>query len=142
MLSPKIKQTSSFAINSLPKIKAWAIPSGLFWVWKDKLIPNFDPSPNRLLKISWSSGVVIINMSLISANINTGHGLVELLNEGLEIAKKNMATIFGYNVDDPHRYGVVEFDKDGGVISLEEKPKKPKNRISNPKIHNTPRNPN
>lgn len=67
---------------------------------------------------------------ILGDNIYYGHGLVELLNEGLEIAKNNKATIFGYNVDDPHRYGVVEFDKDGAVISLEEKPKKAKSNYA------------
>lgn len=64
---------------------------------------------------------------ILGDNIFAGHGL----NERLKIAVKNAeegkgATVFGYYVDDPERFGVVEFDDDGKVISIEEKPKKPK----------------
>ncbi|MFH0919620.1 MAG: glucose-1-phosphate thymidylyltransferase RfbA [Fibrobacterota bacterium] len=48
---------------------------------------------------------------------------------------KDGATIFGYNVDDPERYGVVEFDESGKVLSIEEKPKQPKSNYAVPGIY-------
>lgn len=57
-------------------------------------------------------------------NIFFGHGLPDLLRE--TVAQKVGATIFGYYVKEPERYGVIEFDKDNNVIQLEEKPEKPK----------------
>ena len=58
-------------------------------------------------------------------NIFYGNKLVQLLQSGVTHAsKKNQATVFGYYVHDPHRYGVVEFDASGNAVSLEEKPKK------------------
>ena len=60
-------------------------------------------------------------------NIFAGHGLKKRLLQAVEKAEKyNLATIFGYYVDDPERFGIVEFDKDGRAVSIEEKPKKPK----------------
>ena len=44
--------------------------------------------------------------------------------------KTNGATLFGYEVKDPERYGVVEFDVHGKILSIEEKPKKPKSKIA------------
>lgn len=57
-------------------------------------------------------------------NIFFGHGLPELL--GGAAKEKEGATVFGYRVKDPERYGVVEFNSDGKAISIEEKPKLPK----------------
>ena len=53
-----------------------------------------------------------------------GHGLNQRLRAAA--AKENGATVFGYYVDDPERFGIVEFDKNGKAISIEEKPAKPK----------------
>ena len=47
-----------------------------------------------------------------------------------KVKEKEKATVFGYYVEDPNRYGVVEFDKSGEVISLEEKPKNPKSNFA------------
>ena len=59
-------------------------------------------------------------------NLYYGHGLVELLNIGVHRAKENtLTTVFGYYVDDPERYGVAEFDAEGNVTSIEEKPDNP-----------------
>lgn len=64
---------------------------------------------------------------VLGDNIFAGHGLKKRLLQAVEKAEKyNLATIFGYYVDDPERFGIVEFDKDGRAISIEEKPKKPK----------------
>ena len=59
-------------------------------------------------------------------NIIYGHGLVESLRAAASRAEAGEATIFGYRVADPERYGVAEFDAEGRVLSLEEKPAKPK----------------
>ena len=64
---------------------------------------------------------------VLGDNIFYGAGFVKLLNEAKENAEKNgRATVFGYHVDDPERFGIVEFDSDGRVVSIEEKPEKPK----------------
>jgi glucose-1-phosphate thymidylyltransferase len=60
---------------------------------------------------------------VLGDNIFYGHGLVELLSKSvLKAEKENEATVFGYYVKDPERYGVAEFDESGTVISIEEKP--------------------
>lgn len=61
---------------------------------------------------------------VLGDNIFHGHGLKKRLQAAA--AKKSGATVFGYYVDDPERFGIVEFDKDGKAISLEEKPEHPK----------------
>ena len=64
---------------------------------------------------------------VLGDNIFAGHGLKKRLLQAVEKAEKyNLATIFGYYVDDLERFGIVEFDKDGRAVSIEEKPKKPK----------------
>lgn len=64
---------------------------------------------------------------VLGDNIFAGHGLNKRLLQAVEKAEKeNLATIFGYYVDDPERFGIVEFNKDGKAISIEEKPEKPK----------------
>jgi glucose-1-phosphate thymidylyltransferase len=59
-------------------------------------------------------------------NIIYGHGLVESLKAATATAQNGQASVFGYRVADPERYGVAEFDADGRVLSIEEKPAKPK----------------
>ncbi len=61
---------------------------------------------------------------VLGDNIFHGHGLKKRLRAAA--TKENGATVFGYYVDDPERFGIVEFDKDGKAISIEEKPEKPK----------------
>ncbi|BCD91412.1 glucose-1-phosphate thymidylyltransferase [Francisella halioticida] len=63
---------------------------------------------------------------ILGDNIFYGHGLSKLLVKGILNAQENKyATVYGYYVNDPERYGVVTFDNNGKVLSLEEKPKKP-----------------
>ncbi|MCA3365704.1 MAG: glucose-1-phosphate thymidylyltransferase RfbA [Roseomonas sp.] len=59
-------------------------------------------------------------------NIIYGHGLVESLKAAATNALNGLASVFGYRVADPERYGVAEFDSSGRVLSIEEKPAKPK----------------
>ncbi len=63
---------------------------------------------------------------VLGDNIFYGNGLEEILKRAAEKAEKGRATIFGYHVNDPQRFGIVEFDKSGKVLSVEEKPKNPK----------------
>lgn len=65
---------------------------------------------------------------ILGDNIFFGHGLDTLLNAAA--AKKDGATVFGYHVNDPQRYGVVEFDDSGKAVSIEEKPVKPKSNYA------------
>ena len=64
---------------------------------------------------------------VLGDNIFAGHGLKKRLKAAVANAESGKgATVFGYYVDDPERFGIVEFDKDGKAISIEEKPKHPK----------------
>lgn len=64
---------------------------------------------------------------ILGDNIFSGQGLKERLKSAVENAETgNGATVFGYYVDDPERFGIVEFDKNGKAVSIEEKPKNPK----------------
>ncbi len=66
---------------------------------------------------------------VLGDNIFYGHDLKKTLATAVATAKEdNKATVFGYRVADPERYGVAEFDPDGNVISLEEKPTQPKSK--------------
>ena len=64
---------------------------------------------------------------VLGDNIFAGHGLNGRLNRAVDLAEAGQgATIFGYYVDDPERFGIVEFDQQGHAISIEEKPAQPK----------------
>ena len=63
---------------------------------------------------------------VLGDNIFYGNGFSKLLNQAKKDAEEGTATIFGYYVNDPERFGIVEFDENGKVISVEEKPKNPK----------------
>ena len=65
---------------------------------------------------------------ILGDNIFHGNGLTKQLKKAVE--NEGRATVFGYYVEDPERFGVVEFDKDGKVISLEEKPENPKSNYA------------
>ena len=68
---------------------------------------------------------------ILGDNIFYGNGLTNLLEKAKKDAEKNdKATVFGYYVNDPERFGVVEFDKDWRAISIEEKPKEPKSNYA------------
>lgn len=68
---------------------------------------------------------------ILGDNIFYGHGLTELLDTAVEnVTKDKKATVFGYYVQDPERYGVAAFDTKGNVISIEEKPSDPKSNYA------------
>ena len=68
---------------------------------------------------------------MLGDNIFYGSGFTPLLKKAVEDAdKNNKATVFGYWVSDPERYGVAEFDKQGNCLSIEEKPKEPKSNYA------------
>ena len=68
---------------------------------------------------------------VLGDNIYYGQGMPEILSNAVKAAKdKRMATIFGYHVQDPERYGVVEFDSTGMALSIEEKPQNPKSSFA------------
>ncbi len=70
---------------------------------------------------------------ILGDNIFYGHGLTESLKNATQ--SKQGAVIFGYEVKDPERYGVVNFDKEAKAISIEEKPKNPKSKYAVPGIY-------
>lgn len=68
---------------------------------------------------------------VLGDNIFYGQSFTRMLNEAVRMAEvEQKATVFGYWVSDPERYGVVEFDKEGNVLSLEEKPEEPKSNYA------------
>ena len=68
---------------------------------------------------------------VLGDNIFQGTGLTKMLREAVRTAEEDKkATVFGYWVNDPERYGVAEFDKDGNCLSIEEKPKEPKSNYA------------
>ena len=67
---------------------------------------------------------------VLGDNIYYGNGFSKILGAARENAEKGRATIFGYYVNDPERFGIVEFDRNGKVLSVEEKPAKPKSNYA------------
>lgn len=67
---------------------------------------------------------------VLGDNIFHGAGLTALLQNSAKLADEGEATVFGYYVNDPERYGVAEFDKDGNCLSIEEKPEHPKSNYA------------
>ena len=92
------------------------------------------PSPDGLAQ-AFIIGEEFLNgeagAMILGDNIFYGNGLAKILRIAAENAEKqNRATVFGYYVPDPERFGVVSFDDDGQVTSIEEKPKKPKSNYA------------
>jgi glucose-1-phosphate thymidylyltransferase len=92
------------------------------------------PSPNGLAEAFLLGEEFIGNDTaclILGDNVFFGHGLTELLKKAVEdVSTKGGATVFGYYVTDPERYGVVEFDHAGNALSIEEKPKQPKSNYA------------
>ena len=92
------------------------------------------PSPDGLAQ-AFLLGKDFINDDdvclILGDNIYYGHGMTDMLANAVSNAKdKNMATVFGYHVKDPERYGVVDFDATGKALSIEEKPENPKSNYA------------
>jgi glucose-1-phosphate thymidylyltransferase len=99
--------------------------------WGLKLLYKVQPSPDGLAQafILGESFIGQDNCALVLGdNIFYGHDLPKQLEEAVN--KENGATVFAYHVNDPERYGVVEFDQNGTAISLEEKPREPKSNYA------------
>ena len=94
-----------------------------------KLSYKVQPTPDGLAQ-AFTLGKDFINgepcAMILGDNIFYGNGFVRLLKEAAKDAENGMSTVFGYFVNDPERFGVVEFDENENVISIEEKPKNPK----------------
>lgn len=92
------------------------------------------PSPDGLAQAFIIGEKFIGNDSVclvLGDNIFQGPGFSKMLYEAVETAEKeSKATVFGYWVNDPERYGVAEFDKEGNCLSIEEKPEKPKSNYA------------
>lgn len=92
------------------------------------------PSPDGLAQAFIIGEKFIGNDSaclVLGDNIFHGSGFTTLLQNAVKDAEQNhKATVFGYWVSDPERYGVAEFDKDGNCLSIEEKPKQPKSNYA------------
>lgn len=92
------------------------------------------PSPDGLAQAFTIGKDFIGNDSaclVLGDNIFYGAGFTKMLKEAVHTAEvENKATVFGYWVNDPERYGVAEFDKEGNCLSIEEKPAKPKSNYA------------
>lgn len=94
-----------------------------------KLFYKVQPSPDGLAQAFIIGEEFIGNdccAMVLGDNIFYGSGFRTMLRAATDNAKKGVATIFGYYVNDPERFGIVEFDDSGKVVSVEEKPKNPK----------------
>ena len=99
--------------------------------WGLQLSYAVQPSPDGLAQAFLIGEKFLGNSSsalVLGDNIFYGHDFVALLDKATH--KTHGATVFAYEVQDPQRYGVVEFDKSGRVISIEEKPQQPKSRFA------------
>jgi len=99
--------------------------------WGVSLQYAVQPSPDGLAQAFTIGASFVKNSSsalVLGDNIFYGHDFHHLLSNAM--ARTEGATIFAYHVQDPERYGVVEFDKGGRVVSLEEKPYKPKSNYA------------
>jgi glucose-1-phosphate thymidylyltransferase len=99
--------------------------------WGIKLSYKVQPSPDGLAQAFILGEEFIGDDSvclILGDNIFFGHGFSDSLREASKL--KDGALVFGYSVKDPQRFGVVEFDKDFNVLSIEEKPKNPKSNFA------------
>lgn len=98
-----------------------------------KLSYKVQPTPDGLAQ-AFTLGKDFINgepcAMILGDNIFYGNGFTKLLKNATADAQKGKATVFGYYVNDPERFGVVDFDKDGKAVSIEEKPAHPKSNYA------------
>jgi glucose-1-phosphate thymidylyltransferase len=99
-----------------------------------KLYYKVQPSPDGLAQAFIIGEEFIGNDDVclvLGDNIFYGHGLTEMLQSARKnVEEENKSTVFGYYVGDPERYGVAEFDNNGNVTSIEEKPENPKSNYA------------
>ncbi len=91
------------------------------------------PSPDGLAQAFLLGKEFIGNDScamVLGDNIFYGNGFSRILRAAAQSAENGRATVFGYYVHDPERFGIVEFDREGNVLSVEEKPKNPKSNYA------------
>ena len=94
-----------------------------------RLSYKVQPSPDGLAQAFLLGEEFIGNDTcamILGDNIFYGAGMGQMLKEAVKLADEGIASIFGYYVSDPERFGIVEFDENGKVISVEEKPRHPK----------------
>ena len=98
-----------------------------------KLSYKVQPSPDGLAQ-AFLLGESFIGadscVMILGDNIFYGNRFTEMLKNAARKADEGYATIFGYYVDNPEGFGIVEFDQDGSVLSIEEKPKQPKSKYA------------
>lgn len=98
-----------------------------------KLSYKVQPKPEGLAQ-AFTIGKDFINgepcAMILGDNIFYGNGFTDLLENATKDAQKGKATVFGYYVTDPERFGVVDFDENGKAISIEEKPEHPKSNYA------------
>ena len=98
-----------------------------------KLSYKVQPSPDGLAQ-AFLLGESFIGADscamILGDNIFYGNRFTEMLKNAARKADEGYATIFGYYVDNPEGFGIVEFDQDGSVLSIEEKPKQPKSKYA------------
>lgn len=98
-----------------------------------KLSYKVQPSPDGLAQ-AFTLGKDFINgepcAMILGDNIFYGNGFTKLLKQAADDARNGRATVFGYYVNDPERFGVVDFDENGKAISIEEKPERPKSNYA------------
>ncbi|MDE6492626.1 MAG: glucose-1-phosphate thymidylyltransferase RfbA [Lactobacillus sp.] len=98
-----------------------------------KLTYKVQPSPDGLAQ-AFTLGKDFINgepcAMVLGDNIFYGNGFTELLKNAAQDAQDGKATVFGYYVNDPERFGVVDFDENGNAVSIEEKPEHPKSNYA------------
>lgn len=117
--------------HDLPKFKEVlrdGLHLGLHFSYKEQLQPNGLAEAFIIGKEFIGEDDVCL---ILGDNIFYGHGLTALLRKSVhDIEVKGGAVVFGYYVNDPERYGVIEFDKDSKALSIEEKPKNPKSKYA------------
>jgi glucose-1-phosphate thymidylyltransferase len=101
---------------------------GLRFSYKEQLQPNGLAEAFIIGEDFISNDTVCL---VLGDNIFFGHGLTEMLVKAVsDVNSSGGASVFGYYVKDPERYGIVEFDKQGRVLSVEEKPRQPKSKYA------------
>jgi glucose-1-phosphate thymidylyltransferase len=101
---------------------------GLRFTYKEQAHPNGLAEAFRIGEEFIGMDTVCL---VLGDNIFYGHGLTQMLRKAVaDVETAGGATVFGYYVNDPERYGIIEFDGNGKVLSIEEKPKKPRSRYA------------